>query len=248
MQTLKFSNVIHGISQLAGLDRDNLPSHFFKQIRDLANTRLAIAWETEYWPDLIKTVSTVVTTTSDVSSMAYPSDAGEILAVYDKDPAKTTSLSTVSYILRDDTTDSSDNSGKTINVFKATTPLFIEYRISRPDLDGDVYVSTTAYPDTTQIYYSTAGHFYIRKNNTGGTETDIVPGADYPDSNWTKVLIPKIFENYLIRGIYADYLRANGQPDIAATEDSNSEGMLVMECDKVYRQQGQISRLNFIGY
>jgi len=60
--------------------------------------------------------------------------------------------------------------------------------------------------------------------------------------------MPKIFENYLIRGIYADYLRANGQPDVAATEDRNSEGMLVMECDKVYRQQGQISRLNFIGY
>jgi hypothetical protein len=234
VQTLKFSNVIHRVAQLAGLDRDNLPSHFFKQVRDLANTRLDIAWETEYWPD--------------VSSMAYPSDAGEILAIYDKDPAKTTALSTIGYVLRDDTTDSIDNSGKTINVFKNTTPLFVEYRISSPDLDGDVYVSTTAYPDGTQIYYSTTGHFYIRKNNTGGTETDIVPGADYPDSNWTKVLIPKIFENYLIRGIYADYLRANGQPDVAATEDRNSEGMLVMECDKVYRQQGQISRLNFIGY
>ena len=95
MQTLKFSKVVYGVAQLAGLDRDNLPNHFFKQVRDLANTRLDIAWETEYWPDLIKTASTVVTTTSDVSSMAYPSDAGEILAVYDKDPAKTTSRSSV---------------------------------------------------------------------------------------------------------------------------------------------------------
>ena len=45
MQTLKFSNVVYGVAQLAGLDRDNLPGHFFKQVRDLANTRLAIAWE-----------------------------------------------------------------------------------------------------------------------------------------------------------------------------------------------------------
>jgi len=244
VQTLKFSNVVYGVSQLAGLDRDNLPNHFFKQVRDLANTRLDIAWETEYWPDLIKTASTVVTTTSDVSSMAYPSDAGEILAVYDKDPAKTTSLSSVGYILRDDASDSSDNSGKTINVFKTTTPLFVEYRISRPDLDGDTYVSTTIYLDDAQVYYSTTGHFYIRKNQ-GGSETGITPDTT---ADWDKVLMPKIFENYLIRGIYADYLRANGQSDIAASEDNNAEAMLVMECDKVYRQQGQISRLNFIGY
>ena len=243
MQTLKFSNVIHGVAQLAGLDRDNLPSHFFKQVRALSNTRLDIAWETEYWPDLIKTVSTVVTTTSDVSSMAYPSDAGEILAIYDKDPAKTTALSTVGYILRDDTTDSSDNSGRTINVFKTTSPLFVEYRIASPELKGDVVDASVALAVGDQVYYN--NHFWEAKT--------IRPAGDHqPDSsdttNWKKILIPKKFENYLTRGIYADYLRANGQPDIAAIEDRNSEGMLVMECDKVYRQQGQISRLNFIGY
>jgi hypothetical protein len=242
MQTLKFSKVVYGVAQLAGLDRDNLPNHFFKQVRDLANTRLDIAWETEYWPDLIKTASTVVTTTSDVSSMAYPSDAGEILAVYDKDPAKTTSLSTVGYILRDDASDSSDNSGKTINVFKTTTPLFVEYRISRPDLDGDVWETGTYTGTSTtsvQVYHSGTGNFY----------STILSTANEPDhGDWSKVLMPKIFENYLIRGIYADYLRANGQSDIAASEDNNAEAMLVMECDKVYRQQGQISRLNFIGY
>ena len=88
MQTLKFSNVVYGVAQLAGLDRDNLPGHFFKQVRDLANTRLAIAWESEYWPELLKTDSLAVTTSSDVSSMTYPAPAGEVLAVYDKDPTK----------------------------------------------------------------------------------------------------------------------------------------------------------------
>ena len=136
MQTLKFSSVVYGVSQLAGLDRDNLPGHFFKQVRDLANHRLGIAWETEYWPQLIKTDSTAVTTTGSVSSMAYPATAGEILTVYDKDPAKTTALSSVSYILRDDNSDSSNNSGRTINVFSTTTPLFVEYRIVRPELKG----------------------------------------------------------------------------------------------------------------
>ena len=42
MQTLEFKSVLNGVAQLAGLDRDNLPTHFFKQVRDLANQRLAI--------------------------------------------------------------------------------------------------------------------------------------------------------------------------------------------------------------
>ena len=248
MRTLKFSNVVYGVAQLAGLDRDNLPSHFFKQVRDLANPRMAFEWETEYWPDLLRISELTVTTTDSVSTIAYPTDAGEILEVCSKNPRKTTIRVGVGFILYDDGTDSDTNSGKTITVFTTTSPLYVEYRIVRPELSGDTYVSTTAYPDTAQIYYSTTGHFYIRKNNTGGTETDIVPGADYPDSNWTKVLIPKIFESYLIRGIYADYLRANGQPDIAAVEDRNAEGVILLEADKIYRQQGQVRRANVLVY
>ena len=248
MRTLKFSNVVYGVAQLAGLDRDNLPSHFFKQVRDLANPRMALALETEYWPDLLRISELTVTTTDSVSTIAYPTDAGEILEVCSKNPRKTTIRVGVGFILYDDGTDSDTNSGKTITVFTTTSPLYVEYRIVRPELSGDTYVSTTAYPDTAQIYYSTTGHFYIRKNNTGGTETDIVPGADYPDSNWTKVLIPKIFESYLIRGIYADYLRANGQPDIAAVEDRNAEGVILLEADKIYRQQGQVRRANVLVY
>jgi hypothetical protein len=209
---------------------------------------MALAWETEYWPDLLRISELTVTTTDSVSTIAYPTDAGEILEVYSKNPRKTTLYSSVGFLLYDDGTDSDTNSGKTATVFTTTSPLYVEYRIARPELKGDTYVSTTAYADTTQAYYPTTGHFYTRKNNTGGTETDILPGADYPDSNWDKVLIPKIFENYLTRGIYADYLRANGQPDIAAAEDQNAEGIIMLEADKIYRQQGQIRRTSVLGY
>ena len=249
MQTLKFSNVIYGVAQLAGLDRDNLPGHFFKQVRDLANPRISFAWETEYWPDLLRIKELAVTTTDSVSTIAYPTDAGEILEVYSKNPRKTTLHSSVGFILYDDGTDSDTNSGKTVTVFTTTSPLFVEYRIARPELSGDSgYNASTAYVDGTQIYYPTTGHFYTRKDNTGGTETGILPEADSPDTNWDKALVPKIFENYLIRGIYADYLRANGQPDVAAAEDRNAEGIITMEADKVYRQQGQVRRTSVLGY
>jgi hypothetical protein len=236
MQTLKFSNVVYGVSQLAGLDRDNLPNHFFKQVRDLTNHRLGIAWETEYWPQLLKTASTTVTTTDSVSSMAYPATAGEILTVYDKDPAKTTALSSVSYVLRDDNSDSSDNSGRTINVFTTTSPLFVEYRINRPTLTGDVWVEAS-YALGAQVYYS--GDFYTANTGTA---------TSFTSTEWDKVIMPRIFENYLVRGVYADYLRSNGQTDIAIGEDQNAESLLVLESDKLYRQQGQVRTANVVTY
>ena len=241
MQTLKFSSVVYGVSQLAGLDRDNLPGHFFKQVRDLANHRLGIAWETEYWPQLIKTDSTAVTTTDSISSMAYPATAGEILTVYDKDPAKTTALSSVSYILRDDASDSSNNSGRTINVFTTTSPLFVEYRITRPELTGDVW-ETGTYDGTSssvQVYHSGEGNFY----------STVLSTSNEPDhADWSKVIIPKIFENYLIRGVYADYLRSSGQTNLAVNEDQNAESFLTIESDKLYRQQGQVRTANVVTY
>jgi hypothetical protein len=202
---------------------------------------LGIAWETEYWPELIKTASTAVTTTDSVSSMAYPATAGEILTVYDKDPAKTTALSSVSYILRDDTSDSSNNSGRTINVFTTTSPLFVEYRIVRPELMGDVW-ETGTYNGTSssvQVYHNGEGNFY----------STVLSTTNEPDhADWSKVSMPKIFENYLVRGVYADYLRSSGQPNLAVNEDQNAESFLTIESDKLYRQQGQVRTANVVTY
>jgi hypothetical protein len=43
-------------------------------------------------------------------------------------------------------------------------------------------------------------------------------------------------------------LRANGQPEVAGAEDRNAEGIITMEADKVYRQQGQVRRTSVLGY
>ena len=241
MRTLKFSTVVYGVAQLAGLDRDNLPTHFFKQVRDLANPRMALAWETEYWPDLLRISELTVTTTDSVSTIAYPTDAGEILEVYDKNPRKTTLRSGIDFILYDDGTDSDTNSGKTVTVFTTTSPLYVEYRIIRPELKGDITTAQLEIGD--QLYYS--GHFWEAKTVRSA-------GDHQPDStdttNWKKILVPKIFESYLVRGIYADYLRANGQSDIAVAEDQNAEAVITLEADKLYRQQGQVRRANVLVY
>lgn len=236
MRTLDFKDVIYGIAQVAGLDRDNLPSHFFKQVRDLANTRLALAWETEYWPETMRIVESAVTTSSDISTMAYPSDAGEILEVYSKNPKKTTNLDTVSYVLHDTGADSDTNSGKSVVVYSTTTPLFMEYKVVKPDLTGDVHTAT-AYSSGSQVYYD--GNFYTANTTTA---------TSFTASEWDKVKIPKIFQNYLIRGIYADYLRANGHFEASALEENNASVMLILESDKLYRQQGQIRTTKMVTY
>ena len=242
MQTLKFSDVLYGTAQLVGLDRDSLPTHFFKQARDLANQRLAVAWDTERWPDLVRVESATVTTASDISTAPYPTTAGMILQVYQKDPRATTNAIPVGYSLYDTGT------AQQIVLQDNDTPVYVEYKISRPNLTGDTYNASTDYAEDNQVYYSatvngiTTGQFYDMTTDAGaGT----VPTDT---SKWTVVSIPKIFENYLIRGIYADYLRANGQLEIAALEDRTAEAFLTVESDKVYRQQGQVKKLNFIGY
>ena len=125
---------------------------------------------------------------------------------------------------------------------ESSTPVYVEYSITRPNLIGNTYNANTDYAVDDQVYYSTTGQFYDMIVNAGaGT----VPTTT---NNWAVTSIPKIFENYLIRGIYADYLRANGQIEIASLEDRTAEAFLTVEADKVYRQQGQVKKINFVGY
>ena len=67
-------------------------------------------------------------------------------------------------------------------------------------------------------------------------------------TKWDLVKMPKNFQNYLIRGAYADYLRATGDNELAAAADQNAESILMMESDKLYRQQGQTRRLDVSTY
>ena len=236
MQTLKFSTVLYGMAQLAGLDRDNLPTHFFKQVRDLASQRLSVAWDTERWPDLVRVESATVTTASDISTAPYPTTAGMILQVYQKDPRATTNAVPVGYSLYD------TGAAQQIVLSDNGTPVYVEFSITRPSFTGDTYSASTDYAVDDQVYYSTTGQFY---DMTTDAAAGTVPTTT---ANWTVVSVPKIFENYLIRGIYADYLRANGQLEIAGLEDRTAEAFITVEADKVYRQQGQVKKLNFVGY
>ncbi len=235
MRTLNFSSVLNGVAQLSGLDRDNLSTSEFKRIRDLADGRLAMIWEGEYWPETLRVASAVVTDTDGVEVAPFPSDAGEILNVLNKNPRKTTQASLLSWSIYDDGTD------RYIQLRDATTPVHVEYRVIRPNLTGDIYASTSTYVSGDQVYSS--GNLYDANQAVGVSEPPATATA-----KWDLVKIPKNFQNYLIRGAFADYLRSTGDNELAAVADQNAESIMMMEADKLYRQQGQTRRLDVLTY
>lgn len=57
-----------------------------------------------------------------------------------------------------------------------------------------------------------------------------------------------MFQGYLIRGTYADHLKAMGNNEIAAAADLDAEAVLTLEADKLLRQQGQVKRMRVFSY
>ena len=235
MRTLTFSAVLNGVAQMAGLDRDNLSNSEFKRIRDLADGRLAFAWEGEYWPETLRVASAAVTSSGDIESATLPSDAGEVLEVYNKNPRVTTTATPVSWYLYEDGTN------RYVNLRKTDTPVYLEYRVARPALTGDTWSSTSTYSSGDQVYFS--GQLY-----DANTSVLVNESPTSASSKWDVVKIPYNFQQYLIRGAYADYLKSTGNNELAAREDMAAESILILEADKLYRQQGQIRRLSISTY
>ena len=235
MRTLTFSAVLNGVAQLTGIDRDNLSTSEFRRIRDLADGRLGLAWESEYWPELLRVESATVSSSDSVETAPVPSTAGEILEVYNKNPRQTTQADPVAWSLYEDGT------SRYINLRSSTTPVYVEHRILRPNLTGDVYSSATAYSSGDQVYFS--GQFYDANTSISASES-----PTSASSKWDVVKVPFIFQAYLIRGAYADYLKATGNNELSAQADANAESVIMLEADKLYRQQGHVRKLNITTY
>jgi hypothetical protein len=235
MRTLNFSAILNGVATLSGLDPANLSTSEFARIRELADGRLGLCWEGEYWPETIRVASAVVTSTDDIEVAPFPSDAGEVLNVLNKNPRVTTTAVLLGWTIYDDGTD------RYIQLRDDASPVYVEYRIVRPNLTGSTYSSTSTYSVSDQVYFN--GNFYDANASVAVNESPTVAS-----SKWDLVKIPKIFQNYLIRGVFADYLRATGDNELAQAADQNAEAILMMEGDKLYRQQGQVRRLDVQTY
>ena len=82
----------------------------------------------------------------------------------------------------------------------------------------------------------------------GDPSSDKDGGERYYDGDFRNVAneivsVPDRAINYLIRSVYADYLRSNNQHEAAAAEESSAEGVLTIELDRLYNRKGQTPAL-----
>jgi len=257
-----FSTVLFDAVNLCGYDLSNITEQQFRTVRQFANQRLRIAWESFPWFSLTRfaEVSVTVDAITGLRTVAIPAGSGEVVGVYSKNPLTTTQAVYVSYALTDIVNLAVSVDGvETIVINSPISSVWVEYRVRRPELHGEVWSAAVTYRAGAQVYFDsssgtgslmpTAGFAHTANFYTAsvtlpiGTKPIFVGGGD---ARWIKIQIPYMFASYISRAVYADFLRSEQQYEDAGKADIDASAVLEQEYDKELRQQGQIRRINFI--
>jgi hypothetical protein len=250
MRTSNYSQILFDALQYSGNDRQNITADTFAQFRDFSNARMREAWEANNWADICRIVS--FTTTVDVNNVTYftpATGAGEILAVFTKNPQETTKAVQLSYQLYDDGTN------KKVILNTAIVEGWYLYRLACPVLTGDLYSPSVVYYQGVQAYFdsgSGTGSFtpVVGKPHAGNFYTCTVSSTSAgqnPNTHptlWVKTDIPYIFSSFMAWASAANWLVSEGQIQEAVTIDAKAKEVLDMEYDKSLRQQSQFGRIN----
>jgi len=250
MKSIDFSRILIDAVQICGLDRTDITYDTFCQIRDFANTRVRMAWEYDKWPDLVRFEPITVQTDNSINYVVKPSGAGEVYAIWFRDPVSTTRAINVPFsIVHTDTEE------RLIIDSNVNGDLYIEYRLEPVVIEGEPWDSSTAYFVGSQVFFDSgsstgglnpaegkpfSGNFYTCLVNNTNTDPSL------NTTNWKKVNIPYIFGQYISRGCLADYMRSEGQFDSSQVAEAEAKYFLDLEIDKIVRQQGQVQKYNFI--
>jgi len=251
MRTADFSRILFEAIQLCGLDRDEVSDATFSQIRDFASMRLRYVWEYDTFPQVIRFAElTILKDANDAPYFVIPADCGEIFNVWEKNPITTTRNAQLTFMLASTST----QERAYLTVAKEGT-VWVEYRIKCPELNGVLWNADTEYVPTAQTYFDSgavsgsyrpvAGKPYKGNFYTSLTTNTNKKPSEQPN-DWAVIQIPHIFATYVTRGIYADYLRSEGQVENAKVAEQEAQAFLDEEIDKIARQQGQTRRINFI--
>ncbi len=252
MRITDFSQILFEALQYSGNDRHNITDETFAQFRDFITARLREAWEYDEWPDLCRLAQfTTSIDANNVVSFTLPSDAGEVLGVFNKNPQASTRVTDLGYELYDDGT-----TAKVVLQNRILADGWFHYRIKCPTLTGSLYESAVSYSVGTQVYFDSGsstgtyipvsgkphnGNFYTCLETTSAGENP----TTHP-TKWQKISIPYIFGHYCSWGAAANWLVSEGQLQEAAGLDSKATQMLSVETDKIARQQNQLSKIRFI--
>jgi hypothetical protein len=160
---------------------------------------------------------------------------GDVVGVYSKSPRVWRNASRVAY----------DLSPNGIQVLDDWDTVWVEFKAKVPVLIGDTFSSASTYTaNLDQVYYRSTSTPSSYPGNMYDCVTTTSAG-DSPESaaaKWSIVNIPRIFQRYLERGAYADYLVADGQAEKAMIEESRAKAMLDELVYKVAATQNQVRK------
>lgn len=252
MKTVDFTDILYRSVTLFGMDRTSITDKIFRLVRDFASQRISGIWEQEPWPDIIRVEQKSATTTGGILYVNIASDMGDIIQVYQKDPRITGAAVPARWYLYD------TGSEARIILMDNLSTVWVEYRLPKPNLYGDAYNAASAYASGGQIFFNigsangsyqptattlSSGNFYTANQSTSAGQTPLTHA-----SKWDIVQLPYFLGEYLVRGVFADYLRTGNLPQSAAAAEADAEVAKQQAIDRVLRAQGQVRRMDVLTY
>lgn len=213
---MKFETLLRNVVQLIGGDSSEIDASTFRFVRDMASHRLRIWWDAAPWPDTIDVIEGYV----DGGIFSPPFLGGEdVIEAFDKDPRKSVKALEIDY--------HQDNDG--IHFTQDYDECFLRIKLACPQFTGDAAAETEAHDGEGQFFYG--GDFW---NSVSG-QTSAAISQDVSN----KVTLTDRSANYMVRAIYADYLRSNNQHEEANAEETSAEGVLNIDLERHYSRKGQ---------
>lgn len=130
-----------------------------------------------------------------------------------------------------------DMSENGVQVFDASTKVFVQFRRSRPRLKGNLFDATKTYAVGDQVYWDNGatiiGNFYdcIVATTAGQSPTSTA-------ASWSKVEIPLFFQQHLAFACSAQAMQADDRDGAAGVMLGMADLAANLEADVPYRQQG----------
>ena len=237
MRTVQFSDVLRGAAESTGRIFDTLSNDEFALFRGFIGRRLREAWESEYWPELMLVESRTWDTSGDIEYISFTqtdkTEIGQVYRILNKDPRADFNWSEYPFYLH----------ALGIVVHDGPDTPYIEFRKRAPELTGNDWDTAVTYQIGDQAYYN--GDFW---NALTVRDASTAAPASSDTTNWEKVSIPYIFKPWLEKAAASDMLLLDEKPDLAAAQQQMAKEALDIEAIKLYRQQGQTSRIRFRGY
>ncbi len=182
-----------------------------------------------------------------------PDTGDAVIGVYSADPRNTTRCRPIPFATEElgivQTLNYDTKQASFIRIKGTAGPVWVQYKELCPRIYGAPWSATYSYVPNEQAYSGSLVPTVITKSGFDFFVADEPPVGSAPaqgTTQWTRIVIPWRFKDYLVKGILADYLRSEGQFQQAVVADQAAEAALQLALDTFLRQSQQTTKVNMI--